>query len=311
MERIENLASLITSLPFDIKAEVIVNDLIRSKDLSDGEYAVYREGQFKRAYRYDVLEAGTIDYDFDDTQILKLVLSRDSLYDMFPENITHGTINDFPGKEVDTMITEYQLQKKQQKAARQFFSPFENEYFSHGVKIERFERDFFSDLNSHLVPELFYTFWGISKELPSLLISKFIRILPYTYKIVGNIDLAGRILSILLEENVSIIKTNYQQYTDKNESISLGSARLGLDLITGDRYDDYSNHFNIQVGPLENSSFKDYIHEGSKKKFIDLFYEYFFPIDVEIETTILLPKEAESFAFSEKDNPILGYNTRI
>ena len=311
MEKIEKLASQITALPHDIRAEVIVNDLLKSKDINDHEYVVYKEGQFKRAYRYDVLDAGIIDYDFDATQVLKLVLSRDSLYDMFPENITHATVNDTPGKEVDSMIREFQIQKQQQKAARQFFSPFENEFFSHGVQIEGFERDFLTDLNGHLVPDMFYTFWGISKELPPLLISKFIRILPFAYKIVGNIELAGQILATLLEEKVTITKNNYQQYSDEKESISLGNARLGLDLITGSSYDDYSNHFNIKIGPLEHSNFVDYIHEGKKKKFIDLFYEYFFPIDVELETTILLPKEAETFEFSATEKPILGYNTRI
>jgi predicted component of type VI protein secretion system len=143
------------------------------------------------------------------------------------------------------------------------------------------------------------------------LVSKFIRILPYAYKIVGNIELVCEILSSLIEEKVTINNNGHQRYQDEDQSILLGESRLGLELITGNSYDDYSSHFNLQIGPLERSNFSDYIHDGVMKRFVDLFYEYFFPIEVEIVTTILLLKEKENFEFSAQQNSILGYNTRI
>lgn len=311
MEKINNLAKQITSLKHDIRAEVIVNNLLQNNDIDESQYVISKQGQFSRAFRYDVLNAGIVDYDLDATQMLKIELSRDGFYDMLPENLIHATRNDSPEKDVDGMIREHQIQKKQQKNARLLFQPFENEIFSYGVAIERFEQDFLSDLNGFLVPEMFYDFWGIGKDLPSLLVSKFIRILPYAYKIVGNIDLACQILSSLIEEKVSTNDKTYQKYVDEDQSISLGSARLGLELITGNSYDDYSSHFNLQIGPLKNSHFSEYIHEGAMKKFVDLFYEYFFPIEVEIETTILLAQEKENFEMTSQNNSILGYNTRI
>lgn len=310
-EQLSNLATHITSLKNDIRAEVIINNLLKNGDIDESQYVIFKQGQFARAFRYDVLDSGIVDYDLDANQILNIVLSRDSFYDMLPENLTHAARNDAPEKDVDGMIKEYRIQKKQEKAARLFFQPFENDIFGHGVQIEGFEQDFLSDLNGFLVPEMFYDFWGISKDLPPLLVSKFIRILPYAYKIVGNIDLACEILSSLIEEKVSTNTRDYQKYRDEDQSILLGEARLGLELITGNSYDDYSSHFNLQIGPLENSGFSEYIHEGAMKKFTDLFYEYFFPIEVEIETTILLPEAKENFEFSTHQNSVLGYNTRI
>lgn len=311
MERLTGLARHITSLKYDIRAEVIVNDLLKNGDITDGEYVIYKEGQFARAYRFDVLEADVVDYDFDATQILELSLSRDSIYDMLPENMVHNIRNDVPEKDVDLMIREHRIQKKQQKGARTFFQPFENEMFTYGVAIEEFERKFLSDLNGALVGDLFYDFWGISKDFPELLISKFIRVLPFAYKIVGDIPLACEILADLLDESIVVNNKTHQKYTDKDESILLGDSRLGLDFITGNSYDDYSHHFNIQIGPLKNSNFVDYIHDGKKKKFLDLFYEYFFPIEVEIETLILLPEEKQNFEFTDHESSVLGYNTRI
>jgi hypothetical protein len=311
MEKLNNLSKQITSLKHDIRAEVIINNLLKNNDIDEVQYVISRQGQFSRAFRFDVLDAGVADYDLDTTQMLKLELSRDGFYDMLPQNLIHAARNDAPEKDVDGMIKEYQVQKKQQKAARLFFQPFENEIFSYGVEIEGFEQDFLSKLNGFLVPDMFYEFWGISKDLPPILVSKFIRILPYAYKIVGDVNLACQILSSLIEEKVSVSSKGHQKYLDEEQSITLGDVRLGLELITGNSYDDYSSHFNLQIGPLVNSNFSEYIHDGAMKKFIDLFYQYFFPIEVEIKTTILLPHEKENFEFSSQQNSVLGYNTRI
>ena len=310
-QSLEHTAAQITSLQHDIRSEVIISDLLESRDLKDGEYIIRREGQFSRAYRFDVLDVQVTDYDYDSTQILAFALSRDSMYDTLPEAMTYGVKNDVPGKGVETMIREYNEQKKQQKAARTFFQPFENEMFGYGVAIEDFERKFLFGLNGSRVPDMFYDFWNISRDFPPLLVSKFIRLLPFAYKIVGDIFLAVHILSVLLEEPVNVKDRAYQEYADESQGISLGETRLGLDSITGSKYDDYSKHLDISIGPLQKSSFTAFIHEGKKKQFTELFYEHFFPIEVEINTIIILPEEKQKFEFGGTEDSVLGYNTTI
>lgn len=311
MNHLEYIAELINSLKHDIKAEIIINALLESKDIQDGQFVIQKEGQFSRAYRFDVLSSEVTDYDYDSIQILKLNLSRDSIYDMLPEGMTHQTKNDIPEKGVDTMIKEYNIRKKQQKSARLFFQPFENEFFQYGISTEAFESGFLFELNSSHVPDMFYDFWNISRDFPPLLVSKFIRLLPFAYKIVGNISQASHILSVLLEEQVEVRDRDYQQYADEKQGVSLGDTRLGLDSITGTSYDDYSKHLDIKIGPLQNSSFTDFIHDGEKKKFVEMFYEHFFPIEVEITTIILLPEDKEKFEFKDTADAVLGYNTCI
>lgn len=306
-----HIANLVTSLKYDIRAEVIINDLLESGDLKEGQYVIRKEGQFSRSYRFDMLDTKVVDYDYDSTPMLSFGLSRDCMYDTLPEAISHNSQNDIPGKEVETMIGEYNNRKKQQKAARNFFQPFENEMFLYGVEIESFERKFLFGLNSSNIPDMFYDFWNISRDFPEHLIAKFIRLLPFAYKIVGDIMLAGDILSILLEEKVSVNNRAYQRYADESQGISLGETRLGLDSITGTEYDDYSRHLDIMIGPLQKSSFTDFIHEGKKKRFVEIFYEHFFPIEVEINTIILLPEGQQKFEFNKTEISVLGYNTTI
>lgn len=311
MKNLEHLTKQINALKYDIRAEVVVNDLLKNNEIDESQYIIQNDGQFSRVYRFDILESDVTDFDYDSMQMLKLSLSRDSIYDMLPENLTHHTKNDTPNKDVEVMIGEHQAQKKQQKAARTFFQPFENEMFSYGVSVENLENEFLFELNSYLAPEMFYDFWGIDRDFPPLLVSKFIRLLPFAYKIVGNIEEACHILSVLLEEEVKVTYRGHQQYADESQNIELGVNRLGLDLIAGNSYDDYSNHLDLQIGPLQNSLFTDYIHDGKKKKFVDMFYDHFFPIEVEIKTIILLPKDRQDFEFAGSESPVLGYNTRI
>ncbi|WP_042721244.1 hypothetical protein [Flavobacterium sp. B17] len=308
---LNHIANLVTSLKHDIRAEVIINDLLESRDLKQDQYIIRKEGQFSRSYRFDLLDTKVVDYDYDTTQMLYFSLSRDCMYDTLPEALSHNSQNDIPGKDVETMIGEYNNRKKQQKAARNFFQPFENEMFLYGVEIESFERKFLSGLNNSNIPDMFYDFWNISRDFPEHLISKFICLLPFAYKIVGDITLACDILSILLEEKVSLNNKTYHRYADENQGISLGETRLGLDSITGTEYDDYSRHLDIMIGPLQISSFTDFIHEGKKKRFVEIFYEHFFPIEVEVNTIILLPEDKEKFEFNRTEISVLGYNTTI
>ena len=311
MDHLNYIANVIRTLQYDVRAEVIVNNLQENKDISEEQYVINKEGQFSRAYRFDVLDSKVVDYNFEAIQMLNLDLSRDSIYDLLPEGTTHASKNDSLEKDVDVMIREYKNQKKQQRSARKFFQPFENEMFRFGVSTENFENEFLYGLNGSEAPEMFYDFWNIERDFPPLLVSKFIRLLPFAYKIVGNIPLAAHILSVLLEESVVVNDRDYQEYADESQGISLGEIRLGLDSITGNRYDDYSRHLDIKIGPLEKSSFTDFIHDGNKKKFTEMFYEHFFPLEVEIKTLILLPKNRQNFEFNTTEAPVLGYNTNI
>ncbi|MBP1164645.1 MULTISPECIES: type VI secretion system baseplate subunit TssG [Chryseobacterium] len=311
MKHFENIARQINSLPYDIRAEVIINNLLENDDLQSEDFIIEKDGQFSRAYRYDILDSGISNYSFGSASFFKLVLSRDSIYDMLPENIVHDISSDTAEKNVDVMIQEYRIKKQDQKNARLFFQPFENEIFNYGVRFEAFEQDFFCQLHGSTFPKLFYELFGISTDVPSEMASRLIRILPFAYKIVGNTALTIEVLSLLLEEEVRISKKSWKKYYDDTQYSLLGDCKLGLDMVSGNNYDHYMNHIHLSVGPLRNNCFSDYLNEGKMKLFLDLLCGYFFSAETEIEITILLSKEAESFDLNVVKDTVLGYNTRI
>jgi hypothetical protein len=308
-QSLETLVKEIESISYDIRAEIIANELIESKEVVSEEIIISNKGQFSRAYRSDVLGATIQDDNYDKQEYLNIFLSRDSIYDALPEGYVHSLSENNTDKSVRQMIKEHKHQKKQEAEARNFFIPFENEIFHYRTKIESVERDFLYKLNGSKPLDFFYDFWGLPHIYPAVLVSKFIQLLPYAYKIVGDIDLACRCLASIIEEKVQYKITSSKEYSDESEQINLGENRLGVDFICGNKYMDYSMNVTVEIGPITNKPFQDYIHEGGVKKFIDCFYEHFFPMEVELKTILLMNEETEAFNFSKQ--PVLGYTTRI
>ncbi len=306
---LEIIVTEVEAISNDIRAEIIVNELVESKILSQDQIMISNEGQFSRAYRYDVLGAVIEDDNYKSQEYVKLLLSRDSIYDALPEGFVHNLNENDTEKSVRKMIKEHKYQKKQEAEARRFFAPFENEIFHYKTKIENVERDFLYKLNGSKPLDFFYDFWGLSKKYPPVLVSKFIQLLPYAYKIVGNIDLSCQCLSNIIEEKVAYKLTSAKEYIDEGEQINLGENRLGVDFICGNNYMDYSMNITIEIGPVANKPYHNYILDGDVKFFLDCFYEHFFPMEVEIKTITLIQEETEKFNFNTK--PVLGYTTRI
>lgn len=305
----DEIKNRINNFKFDLKAEVIISEILEQVDSKEQNILVDHKGQFKRPFRKDVLGAEIVNYNYDITEYVKVNLSRDGIYDTLPEGLTHLLGADKPQKMVSDMTKEYKIHKKEEEYARKFFFPFENEFFLKAIERENIEKEILLELNGSKPLDFFYDFWHIDRELPPVLVSKLIRILPYLHKIVGNLDMTVHCLSYLLEEEVEIAEQGYKEQSSSEEEINLGNCRLGLDMISGSAYMDYSLYLEFKIGPLQKTSFLDYIHQGKLKKFIELFYEYFLPMEVDVKTTILLEKETEVFNLTE--NTILGITSRI
>lgn len=308
MIALETIRDKINAITYDLRAEVIISMFLLYYDKEKNVIIIDNKGQFTRPFRKDVLNAQILDYE--EERVLKVITSRDGLYDTLPEGFFHNLRNDKAHKEVTEMRENYRLQKKEEEHARRFFSPFENEFFLRALEQENQEKDFLFEINSGKPLDFFYDFWGLEKNIPPELMTKLMAMLPYAYKMVGNIELTAHCLSYILQEPVQVTRLGYKEQSDNKEEINLGDCRLGLDMISGSAYMDYSLYLEFCIGPLQNSSLIEYIHGAGRDIFIRVFYEYFIPMEIDVRTTLLLKEEDEQFDFS-KHQPLLGYTTRI
>ena len=115
---------------FDLKAEVLFGALLKSH-VDDLNITINPKGLFYRKFSKDKM---SINRDVLDTDVLNLDISRDGFYDVLPESISHNYRNtDLYSNPVE----EFKTRKKEEKDARNFFNPIENELFRFRYAIEK------------------------------------------------------------------------------------------------------------------------------------------------------------------------------
>lgn len=315
MNDLKEIASSINHLLNDIKAEVIAAEIIEN-GLSPAEIVIIPDGSFRRKYSKDVTYAEVIKSD-NGQKVLGIHVTRDGLYDSLPEAIFHDQSNE-PLTSGHEMAKLSKKQKIEEKEARLFFLPFENEIFYHRIQIEIEERKILHRFSENLFDDIYPQFWKLDRSLPKKLVSRFVLILHLTHKILGNLDLTAKCLEIILEEEVKInIIRNRNSKKDppvfsRKKTVGLGSIGLGENFICGEYNSDSDPIMEFVIGPLNNSSIEDYLDNGSYSRFLTCFYSFFVPIEMDAVTTIKVSEAQQQFTLNDNlSKVILGYNSGI
>ena len=307
---IEGLLRIVDPFHFDIKVEALLSALLAEHSQFTNRLLISNKGQFARTYRREILDYKVVDFKSDNLPYLLLNVAKDSIYDALPEGVFHYPKSDKIGKEVMEMTKNYRKQKREELSARKFFMPFENEFWISAINRDVVENELLHALNRVEPFDFFYEFWKLDKNIPTIFVAKLIKLLPYVYQIVGNLELTAQCLSYILEEGVEYKEVGYKELSESEQNSLLGETNLGLDMILGSSYMDYSLYIEFKIGAIKNGNSRAYFYNGQIKKFIDLFYEYFLPLEVEAKTTIILLEEEEGF-FISHPNMMLGITTRI
>lgn len=232
MSELAELADRIKRMHEDIRAEVIVSDLLAGGVHIDDLFMRFI-GQLKRPRCQDISDVQVV-RDEGNREQLKITLNRDSIYDTLPEGLFHQPNTDESAVSVSAMVDEYKQQQQEEAEARLFFAPFENELFVQRTFIESEEfRQLFRIQQSHLESEVLKQF-GIDAELPREFTSKLVRILPYISQITGDLLQTEQIFGLLLNDSVSIKVEGSSKLVSSSTNSKLGDSNLGVNLIAGD-----------------------------------------------------------------------------
>ncbi|MCE5347249.1 MAG: type VI secretion system baseplate subunit TssG [Bacteroidales bacterium] len=314
MKDLENLINLINSYSSDIKAEVLIADLIQEGFLPS-DFLIFFDSGFKRGYSKDILKAGKFPINnIQDT--LAVYLSRDGLYDLLPEGLFHAS----PDSALSSgkgMASDSKKETKIEEETRKFFLPFENEFFYQRVQLELQERTILQKLNDNNLDDFFLDFWKIDRSLPKELIIKLSAMLPFAREIVGDFEMTANCLGAILEEDVTHKIQYSKSYTEtnrghKDEKCSLGKTSLGVNFIIGAHLPENCKLIRFSIGPLKNNRIDSFLEKGDIAHFIDCFCNYFIPMEMDVEFDVIMPKELQNFVLgSDKTTSIMGYSTVI
>lgn len=315
MKDLDYLIKLINSYPSDIKAEVLMADLML-EGFTESDFLIFFDSLFKRGYSKDILKAEKAVIN-EVRETMAIYLSRDGLYDLLPEGLFHTS----PESALTSgkgMASDSRKESKIEKETRKFFQPFENEFFYQRVQLELKERSILGKLNDYSLDDFFLEFWKIERSLPRELIIKLSAMLPFVKEIAGDFEMTASCLGAILGEEVTFSLHHTSAYQTANGSFrpenenTLGNASLGVNLITDGLSFEACKVIRFVIGPLKNTGIEPYLKNGEITQFIDCFCSFFIPMEMDYEFEVNMQKELQSFVLdTDKAQSIMGYSTII
>ncbi len=293
----------------DYLAEVIVSHLIANKNIDDSDICVHLLGVFKRFFSKDI-EKMDIRRNGSGKQEWNLFLHREGFYDLLPEGFFHSSTRKYFKDRRET-IEEFRIHRREEKSARQFFMPLEQEFFKHLVYKEIFEQNFY------YAPETiqeFVDFYNLNQlNLNMYQKAALFFIMPYASMIAGRLDLTQTCFEIILQEKVHLKKhSSPVAVTFQDEIQSLGICSLGKNTMLGNQFSDYNPQLLIEIGPLSESNLLLSFLYGTNKKVIEWLIRLFIQADLITNVLIILKKQDESFILGEEPyESRLNYSTFI
>lgn len=305
-KELENILNELKSVFEDIKAEVVVSEILENSNVDFSNLTINNTSTFKRPYRRDI-----IDYKQSLTNIdnytLNFNLSRNGIYDSLPEGVFHNPSD--PALKSLSYQKKREKQKQEEREARLFFQPIENETFNQYVNIEKEERaliDRFTDVKNNFLLK----FWQVDKSLPKKYLLKLIKLLPSIHKISGNLELTALCLERIIDEKVTLEKVNspYKVPNNKEEK----GENLGVDLVLGvDESIVLHPQINATIGPINEQNIKNFVDDSPTMRFIQVFYEYFIPMEMEVNTQIDYEHNNKGFVLHENEPALMGLTTTL
>lgn len=304
---IEYLDEEIKALHFDIKAEVLVSDIIQHREMEQDEMLIQNIGIRRRPYSKDIHVTFIPD---EGPYSLLIQTNREGIYDALPEALFHQPFQTKNLKNKSDVLNEIKIHREEERQARRFFTPFENELNQLRVNIELNERRSLDIFNNKSIVSIFYKLWGgavlnLSQEQLSIL---FI-LLPHIDQIKANPALMSFCYSKLLNDDISVdlsFKTVKENFSDDNGIV------IGADFTCGNELEYKQLTYVINVRLLPDSYIEEYMPDGLKYKMIHFFNDYFIPYNAESELQLMNDQTITgSKTLFYAGNSFLGANTYI
>ena len=264
-----------------LKAEAFCAEMM-ANGLSFNEIRLICNSNFKKSYRSEI---DSVRFDFNEEinlDELELVINRDGIYDRLPEGLFHQSKGNSKTSTTAQMTEEHRRFKEEEKLARKFFQPIEQELFRYSTMVEQEELNLaFGILNGDLKNEL-SNFWDIPTGLPDGPVKKLVQIMPWAKMIKGQIAQTAKALELILDKNVS-----YEQFKTYNHLVPehlKGNSlfELGIDTVLGNCFWEPSLTWKFNIENLTKKEIAAYRPNGPYGKLLKHFEEILIPLQIDI-----------------------------
>jgi hypothetical protein len=288
----------------DLRAEFIASSWLED-GLATSDILFRSLGAFKRRSHTDVENVSEQEIGHFKGQVIDS--NRSGVYDYLPEQLFHlpssTSINTLKKK-----VDEIRLQREKEQKSRLFFLPLEQEFFLNRVILTQLEqRAFELDPESYLLEEL-QSFWqvpaGISKET----VVKLLPVLPFVSENRGDMEMAGEVISKVLDLPVRIKSEFGKKYLLESEA-ALAGARLGVDTMFGGEIESYQAELILEIELPDQEMLEKCLQDTGFNTLVNWLAGWFIPVECDYDIDLKLGPNASLFRLGDGDliAPRLGY----
>ena len=240
-----------------------------------------------------------------------------SLYTHLPEPLVHRTKPKYTYQtKTEESVAEIKRHRDEEKAARKFFQPLDEEFANLKQRILEEELALTGPAPSKQQIRILARFWGISHlPLNELQLTFLLRLLPLAKNMVGQWPQVALCLETLLGVPVTITPADYHRTIKLDVPLpALGESVLGVDTLLGAYAWEEEPFVQVTIGPVPYSFFIKWSQKGDNYRIFSKVTGYLFPKETPIEIKIALQQSTNGFILGQniKQIPsVLGHNTSI
>ena len=267
----------------------VKKDIVGIKEWKQGEEIVYRE----------------------------LSTSRRSIYDILPWGIFHSNQakleNSSNKKTKEDILAKIQKSRQEEKEARRFFAPFDLEINLWKYLLELEESKVVVGFNEDMYVLFFDALWFDYKSIFNNR-QKFqlFHVIPHFWEIIGDTDLTGQCLSLLLELPIIIKSEYYEKKWKTIDNKSIGNATLNKDCFVGDTISETVQKWTIQIGPVSSAVSEQLVLGKQQYNRLLSLVDLLFPLEIIYDIDINVETEKQTFRLSaNKPSRTLGYSAYL
>ena len=292
---------------FDFKSELLFDALLES-EIEDVNIVVKPNGLFYRNFRKDMMRLAS---DPIKSHVVNIDVSRDGFYDILPENITH---NNQDGELYGNAVKEFKRRKIEEKEARNFFNPLENELFRFRHAVEKYESVFLSNLNTNKVSDTIRTILAVDDAIPDNYVVKlYYALLKQNQVREQNIEKIIQTLEEIIQEKVNCTVSNIKLSNTHDVNAKKEDMILGINTTLESNEKIFLKKYNFTFGPLKKSENLELFFKNElMETFITTFFNLFLPFHIQYSFEIKLNGDDEQFVINDDNfKSRLGISTVI
>jgi hypothetical protein len=297
----------------EIRPETLVANALRHQTVSIEDVYIRPVSTFQRSYAPDLLSIEKRERTLGNPYYY-IDISREGLYDMLPEGLFHETLKKDAQIDTETAVEELEMHRREEKSARQFFLPLEQEFYRLQLLAEWQESNILlSSLNREQY-EALIDLWNLPPELSSYQLVMMLYIIPLLHRVVGDNEATSNLLSLVMEVPIKVQASQFTtQQADDVVLPALGEFQLGKDSVLGNHIEDYHPNYRLIVGPLEKKYITQYLPGGKERKTLLSLCAFFLPCQSDISLKIEVAQEAGGFILETESTGegYLGYTTHL